>query len=221
MSDERVSEERTIIGLGSATERDNGWWSFSVQEENRQYPTKLDTKLPELVERARKACREKIVAAWRFDESDGNPNPNRPGTFYKNRMLKQVDRATDEHRQTQTSSSSSSGGGGGNDPVKDDLIVRQFALREAVNRAGQIDTTRGAPVDPNDEVNVLAIMEEYAEAIWKKTSRGAKPDVPKEEKAADDVTAGVADTLPEGYDDSIPFLWLDMYGVEPLHRERS
>jgi hypothetical protein len=76
--------------LSGEMQKQNDWSEFHVTMPGKQYPVKLSTKLDDVKTQAREAF-GKGVAVWTFDESDGNENPNRPGTFYKNRRLKKVE----------------------------------------------------------------------------------------------------------------------------------
>ncbi len=67
---------------------DGDYSTFHVNV-GRQYPVKLKTKIEEIKLQARAAGKNKAV--WTFEESEGNPNPHRPGTFYKNRWLSRVE----------------------------------------------------------------------------------------------------------------------------------
>lgn len=63
------------------------WDEFSVNV-GRQYPVKLSTKQPDIKAKARAAGAS--MAVWSFTESQGNPNPHKPGQFFINRYLSDV-----------------------------------------------------------------------------------------------------------------------------------
>lgn len=64
----------------------NGWYGFNVMVPGRQHPVKLETKREDIIAQAN-AIPAGQMATWTFQESEGNPNPNRPGQNYMNRML--------------------------------------------------------------------------------------------------------------------------------------
>lgn len=83
---EALSKE--IQGVCSEISEKNGWTKFSI-DVGAAYPVGLSTKLPALVEQGRAAGEEQAV--WKFKESQGGENPNKPGTFYTNRYLEGVE----------------------------------------------------------------------------------------------------------------------------------
>jgi len=78
--------DREIQGVLSGVEpRQGGWHRFSIQEQGRQYPTKVDTKQPEIVQQAMALLGQPVAVALREQEAtprpDGshlNPNNGRP-----------------------------------------------------------------------------------------------------------------------------------------------
>lgn len=83
-----MSETKQIKGFCQG-EVPNGDWSEFHINIGRQYPVKLSTKQDDVKALARAAGRNDAV--WTFSESDGNPNPHKPGTFFKNRWLSKVE----------------------------------------------------------------------------------------------------------------------------------
>ncbi len=81
------AETKTIGGKCSEISEKNGWTSFSI-DVGSQYPVRLSTKLPALIEQGRAVGQE--YAYWTFKESQGGENPNKPGTFYTNRYFESV-----------------------------------------------------------------------------------------------------------------------------------
>jgi hypothetical protein len=81
--------ERQIHGMLSGVEaRQNGWMAFLVLEDGMQYPTKVSTKLPELVQQAMALLNQQVSVQMREQESTTiNPNSGRP---YINRYLQQI-----------------------------------------------------------------------------------------------------------------------------------
>jgi hypothetical protein len=86
MSDEAVKVQ--YEGVCEEISEKNGWTSFAINV-GRQYPVRLSTKLPALIEQGRAAGQERAV--WSAKESQGGENPNKPGTFYTNRYLDGVE----------------------------------------------------------------------------------------------------------------------------------
>lgn len=86
MSDESVKKQ--IEGVCDEISEKNGWTSFAINV-GSQYPVRLSTKLPALIEQGRAAGAQRAV--WTFKESQGGENPNKPGTHYTNRYLDGVD----------------------------------------------------------------------------------------------------------------------------------
>ncbi len=81
------AETKTIGGKCEEISEKNGWTSFAINV-GSQYPVRLSTKLPALIEQGRAVGQE--YALWTFKESQGGENPNKPGTFYTNRYFESV-----------------------------------------------------------------------------------------------------------------------------------
>ncbi len=86
MSDEAVKVQ--YEGVCEEISEKNGWTSFAINV-GRQYPVRLSTKLPALIEQGRAAGQDRAV--WSAKESQGGENPNKPGTFYTKRYLDGVE----------------------------------------------------------------------------------------------------------------------------------
>lgn len=133
MSDEAVKKQ--IEGVCSEITEKNGWTSFAI-DVGSQYPVRLSTKLPALIEQGRAAGQQRAV--WTFKESQGGENPNKPGTFYTNRYLDHV-----EVGGTVTEQPSSSGGPSRNAAPAPDAtrgsIERQVIVKEMVSHYPGLD----------------------------------------------------------------------------------
>jgi hypothetical protein len=81
-------ETKTIVGTCAEISEKNGWTSFHIQVSGDKYPTRLASKLPEVIEQARQ--HGNTPGVWQFTETQGGENPNKPGTFYTNRYLDKV-----------------------------------------------------------------------------------------------------------------------------------
>ncbi len=81
---------------------------------------------------------------WKFKESQGGENPNKPGTFYTNRYFDDVevggtlDPAT-ANASGGASRNTSSGGAGAKSPDERRSIERQVIVKEMVSRYPAID----------------------------------------------------------------------------------
>ena len=87
MSDEAVKVQ--YEGVCEEISEKNGWTSFAIAVEGNNYPVRLSTKLPALIEQGRAAGQSRAV--WTAKESDGAENPNKPGSRYRNRYLEAVE----------------------------------------------------------------------------------------------------------------------------------
>jgi hypothetical protein len=72
----------TLVGMEA---RNGGWMAVGVQEPNSQYPKKLSTKKPELIQQAQSLMGQVVTAA--YNESEGNQINPHTGTPYINRYL--------------------------------------------------------------------------------------------------------------------------------------
>lgn len=81
--------ERVLQGVLAGVEpRNNGWMRFAIQEPGRQYPVKVDTKKPEIVNQAMALMGQMVSAVIREEQSTSiNPHNNQP---YTNRYLNEI-----------------------------------------------------------------------------------------------------------------------------------
>ena len=79
---------KTVTGQCVEITEKNGWTSFSINV-GTQYPVRLSTKVAAIIEAARAVGSE--LATWTYKESQGNENPNKPGTYYMNKYLDKVE----------------------------------------------------------------------------------------------------------------------------------
>jgi hypothetical protein len=133
--EKEVSDEviKQVMGACEAIEQKPGseWTRFLVNV-GRQYPVKLDTKLPDVMEAAHAAGAQQAV--WTWKEIQGGPNPHKPGEFFTNRWLTSVEvggtldpsLATTQvaHAHTPTS--------GGKSPDERVSIERQVVIKACV-----------------------------------------------------------------------------------------
>ena len=64
------------------------WREFHINI-GKQYPVKLSTKQPDVIDKALAAGERDAV--WTYSEKQGGANPHRPGEFFKNRYLSNVE----------------------------------------------------------------------------------------------------------------------------------
>jgi len=87
-----LSEAETKVVVGKCVEivdkPDTEWVKFNI-DVGTQYPLGLSTKKESIIQAARAVGGE--VATWTFKESQGNENPNKPGSYYMNRYLDKVE----------------------------------------------------------------------------------------------------------------------------------
>lgn len=113
---------KTVVGVCESVEVKDDWHKYAIRVDGIQYPLKLSTKKPELVALANAVGKQ--PATWGYLESQGNENPNRPGTHYMNRYL---DSAVilDTVDQPEVFEAIP-------DELRQRLIIRQTALKAAV-----------------------------------------------------------------------------------------
>ncbi len=154
MSDETV--EVQYEGVCTEISEARGWTAFSISVDGMQYPVKLSTKLPALIEQGRAAGQSRAV--WTAKESDGAENPNKPGTRYRNRYLHSVEvggtaEPVAPRPVTQTASSEPA-----HQPYaqgdKDRAITRMAVLKAAAEVCASVDFAPGE--DVGAEVIALA-----------------------------------------------------------------
>jgi hypothetical protein len=129
--------DKQIEGVCSEISEKNGWTSFSI-DVGSQYPVRLSTKLPALIEKGRAAGQERAV--WKFKESQGGENPNKPGTFYTNRYLDGVEVGGTVSQPAASASWSATGGAKTSSPdERGASIERQVIVKEMVQHYPAID----------------------------------------------------------------------------------
>lgn len=84
---------KEIVGICVEISEKNGWTNFHINT-GGQYPVKLGTKKHDIINAARNVGQQRAV--WGFLESEGDENPNRPGTNYVNRWLDSVELAGEQ-----------------------------------------------------------------------------------------------------------------------------
>ena len=109
MSDEVTTHQ--IEGVCRGVMLKGDWQEFHI-DIGKQYPVKLASKHEDVKAQAAAAGEQKAV--WTYTERDGNPNPHKPGEFFKNRYLSKVEvgGTLDPALAGQSSSSNAPVGGG-------------------------------------------------------------------------------------------------------------
>ena len=149
------SVDKQIEGVCEEISEKNGWTAFHINV-GSQYPVRLSTKLPALIEKGRAVGQQHAV--WSFKESQGGENPNKPGSFYTNRYFDDVEVggvpapfAGNPHPQAQTAVSTPT-----HAPLppgdKDRAITRMAVLKAAA----EVVASKGTSDDPGLETIALA-----------------------------------------------------------------
>jgi hypothetical protein len=133
-----VSEDiLTVVGRCKEITEKSGWTQFSI-DVGTKYPVRISTKLPDLIAEGRAVGENEAI--WKYKESQGNENQNKPGTYYTNRYFSGVELVTDENRelaeQVNASHPVAASGGGGRsasrDPDERGSIERQTIVKAAM-----------------------------------------------------------------------------------------
>lgn len=104
--------EHTVVGTLSGIEpKTSGWMRFSISVPGDQYPLKVDTKKPEIIEAAKALLGQDVTVQVNVQDS-GNPNENKPGTNYMNRYLNEIAPAGEAAAQQQATQQQASPGAG-------------------------------------------------------------------------------------------------------------
>ena len=200
-------EIKTIIGSCEEFGVKNGWHTFNINV-GSQYPVKLSTKVAEVVEQAMAAGSEQ--KAWTFKETQGNENPNKPGTFYKNRWLNKVEppdsaAAASSNTQAQAAPRAEAHHNPLAEADKQRAITRMSCLSSAATVYG------GSQVNVDDDWPLIVMKAAQRFETWVyrdidsvPSSGGAETSHPAVAPAIaePDVSGGAPDYPP---DDDIPF----------------
>ncbi len=157
--------DKQIEGVCEEISEKNGWTSFAINV-GSQYPVRLSTKLPALIEAGRAAGQERAV--WKFKESQGGENPNKPGTFYTNRYFDGVEVGGSAmpdptpHPQPQTTSSAAT-----HAPLppgdKDRAITRMAVLKAAA----EIVASDGGRTSADPCADAIAMAERFERWVYR------------------------------------------------------
>jgi hypothetical protein len=195
-----MSETKQITGVSQGvTEKASGWTEFAI-DIGQQYPVKVSTKIQEIIEMGRAATLASELATWTYDESDGNPNPHKPGTFYKNRTLSKVEVGGAVENPPNASAGSAAPSTASGNASSDGMSKEEWARKDsAIHMMAAIKTAADAlkhtiPSDPTPE-DLTKYLERCKRLSWDWWKR------------ADAVRAGDDSDLPfpSEHDDSLPF----------------
>jgi len=173
MSDEFTTHQ--IEGFCDGVMMKGDWSEYHINI-GKTYPVKLSTKQPDVQAAAAGAGTQ--VAIWTYGEKQGGPNPHRPGEFFKNRYLNNVevggvlDPALAEQ---QTIPNGPSGGGirpgqMPNPEGRDVSIERQVIVKEVLPH----------PSEFTDQDSMFALMDRLDDWMGRERKRADAPEKPAE-----------------------------------------
>jgi hypothetical protein len=164
-----MSEEVTthqVKGVCGGVMMKGDWLEFHI-DIGRQYPVKLSTKQEDVKAAGQAAGSQEAV--WTYTERDGNPNPHKPGEFFKNRYLSKVevggtvDPALAGQQSTSNAPTSGANRGGGRPAGETRSIERQAVVKAALHLyPSSLLTTDAQWFDLIERVHVW-VAEEKAE----------------------------------------------------------
>ena len=169
MSDGEIKQ---VQGVCEGVMLKGDWHEFHINV-GRQYPVKLSTKQPDVIELASAAGQQEAV--WTYKETEGGPNPHRPGENFKNRYLSRVEVGGTLTQQPQQQMTVTAGGKSSDE--------RQSIERHTVVKAA-IPTYMGARQFTEDEL--FAFMDRTAAWIKGSPAVQTPQDAPQTPPPDDD-----------------------------------
>ena len=158
MPDEATTKQ--IEGVCSEISEKNGWTTFHI-DVGSQYPVRLSTKLPALIEQGRAAGQQR--ALWTYKESQGAENPNKPGTHYTNRYLSSVEVGATAAPAAPTTSAPAAA----HQPLpqgdKDRAITRMAVLKAAAEVCASVDYAPGEDI----AAEVIAVAARFETWVYR------------------------------------------------------
>ena len=129
MSDEAEFHQVKGVLEGIQQKPGSDWTEFSINI-GRQYPVRLSTKQPDIIALANAAGTNEAV--WTYKQTQGGPNPHKPGEFFQNRYLSKVEvgGVLDPAMAQQTAAAKSPAGG--RTDVERGSIERQTIVKAAM-----------------------------------------------------------------------------------------
>jgi hypothetical protein len=205
VSDAPPAEKKAIFGQCEAISPPNeqGWVTFSINI-GKQYPVKLSTKVPAVIEQGRAAGMQ--ASTWHYKESQGNPNPHKPGEFYKNRFFESVEVGVQNTEAVATSNPSASQTPrveAHHDPLaeadKQRAITRMSCLSSATNLYMGLGLELAATSpDADAVVAILSAAQRFERWVYRDIDEVPSPSGAETPPPADDPPFG-------GPDDGIPY----------------
>jgi hypothetical protein len=186
MSDEVTTHQ--IEGVCDGVMMKGDWQEYHVNI-GKQYPVKLSTKHDDIKLLAAAAGTDKAI--WTYTERQGGPNPHRPGEFFKNRYLSNVEVGGTLDPALASAPSASGSSSGPSPEGRDASIERQTIIKAALPLLDKI------PAEGTETGEFLRFLDKLDE--WIATPR-AKPAAPAP-AAAEEPAA----PKPDDDDDDIPF----------------
>lgn len=195
MSDDVTTHQ--IQGVCGGVMMKGEWQEYHV-DIGKQYPVKLSTKHDDIKALAAAAGTE--MAVWTYTEKQGGPNPHRPGEFFKNRYLSNVEvgGTLDPALAGQQTISDAPAGGGVSRGGMPSPEGREISIERQVLVKSAIGLLADKPI-PVDEW--FALMDRLDD--WMARDRTKKEATEKDGKEESAATSAPAGSAPD--DDDIPF----------------
>ena len=166
-------EFKQVQGVCDGVMLKGEWHEFHINV-GRQYPVKLSTKQPDVIDLATVAGQQQAV--WIYKETEGGPNPHRPGENFKNRYLSKVEVGGTLQPQQQLPSTA-----GGKSSDERQSIERQTVVKAAL-------PAYLAATEFVGEDSLFALMDRTA--AWIKGSPAAPPQAAPQTQGAPPVDDG-------------------------------
>lgn len=195
------TEPKTLTIIGQCTgimEKPSGWTEFQISVPGKNYPVKLATKLPKLIEEGR-AVRD-AIATWTYKESESGMNP-RSGKPYKNRYLESVELGAATQVQSSSDAPTIVQPEPHHEPIhfadKERLITRQTCLKAAANFPLEEEGGDWAE-------KVMKSAERFEQWLYRDIDVEAKGDAKKQKGDASTASGNVTASglpIPKSWDD--------------------
>jgi hypothetical protein len=192
MSDEVTTHQ--IQGVCEGVMMKGDWQEFHIGI-GKQYPVKLSTKQDDI--KALAAAAGANVAIWTYTERQGGPNPHRPGEFFKNRYLSNVEVGGTldpalAAQQTIPSTSTATGGGAHHPPSPEGREV-------SIERQTIVKAVLASDWKFTDEDQLFVLLDRLDDWMARERPKAEATEKPAEERPAETAPPAVDP------DDDIPF----------------
>ena len=186
-----MSDQTALGTLAGITEKPTGWTTIEVSMPGKQYPLKMDTKIPELIELARAAAGSNVME-WSYNESESEKMNEHTGKPYMNRYFNGVKPPGSSPNASVSPSSAPK-----DEMTKDDWARKDSAIHKmACIKTAAAALTHTLPSDPTeDDLRRFLQREAFLSTAWHRSVLGIRDgaDVPFEEAPL------------SAHDDEIPF----------------